>query len=204
MFIIKVRVLNILSNFPQSIFLQNLYSCPLLSSSLKNPCGVFVHLGHKYLNFNTSRLKFHVKYTLIAVNIKHSSFKFKFVHIHKNVIIQLYLPCLKHTTHAESCKLKLRYGETINNSYFCHITYLWSHDRSTLTVFKSILFYEGVSVPNIPQSSQPTIAALPQHLDPIRIANPLAVLLSPPVRKTRVQQPPQEEGRVRHYVQGCC
>ncbi|XP_061175391.1 spindle and centriole-associated protein 1-like isoform X1 [Saccostrea echinata] len=52
----------------------------------------------------------------------------------------------------------------------------------------------GMPVPNISENSQPSIPAIPQHLNPANLANPSAVLLSPPVRKTRVQQPQQQTG----------
>lgn len=42
------------------------------------------------------------------------------------------------------------------------------------------------------------MAAIPQYLNPTDVANPSAVLLSPPVRKTRIQQP--ETGKI-HIIQ---
>lgn len=44
------------------------------------------------------------------------------------------------------------------------------------------------------------MAAIPQHLNPTDVANPSAVLLSPPVRKTRIQQPKPETGKF-HIIQ---
>lgn len=45
----------------------------------------------------------------------------------------------------------------------------------------------------ITQNSQHSMAALPQHLIPTNMENLAAVLLSPPVRKTRIQQQPKQE-----------
>ncbi|XP_062600724.1 spindle and centriole-associated protein 1-like [Saccostrea cucullata] len=52
----------------------------------------------------------------------------------------------------------------------------------------------GMPVPNITENGQPSMSGIPQHLNPANLANPSAVLLSPPVRKTRVQQPQQQTG----------
>ncbi|XP_022316534.2 spindle and centriole-associated protein 1-like isoform X1 [Crassostrea virginica] len=52
---------------------------------------------------------------------------------------------------------------------------------------------QGMPEPNISQSSQHSMAALPQHLIPTNMENLAAVLLSPPVRKTRIQQQPKQE-----------
>lgn len=52
----------------------------------------------------------------------------------------------------------------------------------------------GMAIQNNSQNSQQPMAAIPQHLNPSDVANPSAVLLSPPVRKTRIQQPKPETG----------
>lgn len=56
------------------------------------------------------------------------------------------------------------------------------------------LLAQGMAIQNNSQNSQQPMAALPQHLNPTDMANPSAVLLSPPVRKTRIQQPKPETG----------
>lgn len=57
------------------------------------------------------------------------------------------------------------------------------------------IFYPlGMAIQNNLQNSQQPMAAIPQHLNPTDVANPSAVLLSPPVRKTRIQQPKPETG----------
>lgn len=53
---------------------------------------------------------------------------------------------------------------------------------------------QGMTIQNNSQNSQQPMAAIPQHLNPTDVANPSAVLLSPPVRKTRIQQPKPETG----------
>lgn len=53
---------------------------------------------------------------------------------------------------------------------------------------------QDMAVQNNSQNSQQPMAAIPQHLNPTDMANPSAVLLSPPVRKTRIQQPKQDTG----------
>lgn len=58
----------------------------------------------------------------------------------------------------------------------------------------------GVAIQNNSQNSQHPMAAIPQHLNPTDVANPSAVLLSPPVRKTRIQQPKPETGKF-HIIQ---
>lgn len=57
-----------------------------------------------------------------------------------------------------------------------------------------------MAIQNNSQNSQHPMAAIPQHLNPTDVANPSAVLLSPPVRKTRIQQPKPETGKF-HIIQ---